>query len=104
MERHLIILWVRNLYQILPPMKKEGFRIRQQLIDSSKWKQRPLVFKDMFPRNKNKLSEVEWNDEISSSDVRYVHITTTAENTLGDLFQCSSTAPSGPTQSQWRTN
>ena len=36
LERHLIILWLRNMYQSLPPMKS-GFRVvRQQLIDSSK--------------------------------------------------------------------
>lgn len=37
LERHLIILQLRNMYQSLPPMKS-GFRVvRQQLIDSRKW-------------------------------------------------------------------
>lgn len=37
LERHLIILWLRNMYQSLSAMKN-GFRVvRQQLIDSGKW-------------------------------------------------------------------
>lgn len=36
LERHLIIPWLRNMYQSL--LRKRGFRVvRQQLIDSNKW-------------------------------------------------------------------
>jgi len=102
LERHLIKLWLRNMYQSLAPMKSRFRVVSQQLIDSSKWHFGGA--KTSFPGRGNRL--VWLGGEIGGSDTRRWNLMKSIGQ--GDIFfskigisvLCSSTASSG-SRRQW---